>query len=294
MKKILKLSAFLCASGFYLNAFSLGINENLFASKCNIIDGKYKNCRFDEIEFQPYSKKFNEEMSFLVNYEFRDCNFKKLFLELNSNANHAQIVQGSFIHKFEGKSLYFKNTYPWFTQNSEFISTCSFKINSVEVSFSRTSVNKINDLINTLKENNAFLNKVSDLKKMFTKLNMYLQNLDNYDFFAVIDDYNLELKNLKDKYNNELFIMSIIDDIETEIFMFLSLNRNLNEIQLNEERQSLKIILEETLKIIDTDLLYNNILNMKNQVNEMLREAENTENFNKAEIKKYKKLLSEI
>jgi len=129
---------------------------------------------------------------------------------------------------------------------------------------------------------------------MFTKLNMYLQNLDNYDFFAVIDDYNLELQNLKNKYNNELFIMSIIEDIETEIFIFLSLNRNLNEIQLNQERQNLKIILEETLKIIDTDLLYNNILNMKTQVNEMLREAENTENFNKAEIKKYKKLLSEI
>ena len=165
------------------NANSLDVNKNLFRNSCNLIDGKFKECNFSNINLFPYSKIHSEEFLFTVNYDLKNCNFNELNLQFNTNKDFFSINRGNKSINLEGYTLKIKDTYVWDTKTNEYDNQCSLVINSIETKFSKYTKEKLNSYFKIIDENKKFINELDKISNLIEslKLHIFALNIDKFE-----------------------------------------------------------------------------------------------------------------
>lgn len=135
MKKYSKNLLFILFVGFSFSAFAQDINTNLFSKVCDSHNPWFTNCTFNRISLKPFSKVYENELKFRINYDFKNCNFNELNIQFNTNNNYFKISLGNKIIDLIGHNLKITDTYLWDTKTNEYDKSCSLIINSIETFF---------------------------------------------------------------------------------------------------------------------------------------------------------------
>ncbi len=278
----------------HIKALPNDLKQNLFQKHCNLIGDNFRNCSLIGINIYPFSNIYNEEMSFDIDYEFKNCNFDYLNIELYTTRNYFRINTGNKSIQLDGYTLNIRDTYEWFTNGSRYDGTCSFIIKKINTSFSIVTKVKINRYFSISNELKQSLIKFNELKNYFNDIKTDVLNIK----FNPNSEYFYELKNsvakIKEENKDSDFFNLICTLIQQEIDIANSSTPGISSEKIQEWKRNILDNINQINQTIDIQKLTFNLNNYKSEINKILTEGKKIPNFNMQEIEYYENELKKI
>lgn len=276
-----------------LTAFSNDINVNIFEKYCDSKNSSFfTNCNFKNINLYPYSTMQKRELTFNVNYEFKNCNFSYLNTQLSTNQDYYKINSGIKSIALNGYTLKLNETYFWDTNTNNYNKSCSFKINSIKTCFSNYTKTELENYVAIINENKIFIEEIESITPLLSKISRLISSLKTDNITRILDSIVKEIDSKKNLYTDDPVFTFTLENINYEIELFKKANPYASEENsIDDFKNKITKLLNELFFSIDTNQNKKNISYSKSKISEIIDSVKDIPNFEQSDIIKYKQFL---